>query len=174
MFWLELELVEMFPGIPRHAILPALQTLVDRVQETKSTRGPIRFWISEAGNRKADSCQIGNTVSFWEMNTTDMFHFVQCDLECNTKFVCLSSILNQLAGVPIGRSASAQLACLTLVMRELEKARPIPGTPHVRHRDNFLTRIIVRRSKNAPTWEMAVQRKAAQVQQGVKKITVWM
>ena len=170
-FWLELDLVEMFPRIPRHAILPALKALVDRVQEKKSTKGPIHFWISKAGSRRADSCQIGNTVSFWEMNTVDMFHFVKFDLECNTKFVCLSSVLNQLAGVPIGGSASAQLACLTLVMRELEMARPIPGTPHVRYRDNFLTRIVVRRSKNAPTWEMAVQRKAAQVQQAVKKIT---
>ena len=124
---------------------------MDRVQETKSTRGPIRFWIFKAGNRSTDSCQIGNTVSFGEMNTTDMFHFVQFDLECNTKSVCLSSILNQLVGVPIGGSASAQLACLTLVMRELEMARPIPGTPHVRYRGNFLTRIIVRRSKNVPT-----------------------
>ena len=170
-FWLELDLVEMFPRIPRHAILPALRELVRRTQETKSTRGPIRFWVSKGRGRPADTCDIGNKCSFWELNTTDMFRFVQLDLECNTKFVCLSSILNQMAGVPIGGSASAQLACLTLVMRELELARPIPGTPHVRYRDNFVTRIIVKRSKTAPTWEEAVNRKAAQVRLAVKKIT---
>ena len=151
-FWLELDLVEMFPRIPHHAILPTLRELVRRTQETKSTRGPIRFRVSKGRGRKADTCNVGNTCSFWELNTTDMFHFVHFDVECNTKFVFLSSVLNHMAGVPIGVSASAQLACLTLVMRELELARPIPGPSHVRYRDNFMTRIIVRLSKTAPTW----------------------
>ena len=128
-FWLELDLVEIFPRIPCHAILPALRELVRRTQETKSTRGPIRFWFSKRRGRKADTCDIDNTCSFWELNTADMFHFVQFDLEYNTKFVCLSSIPNQMAGVPIGGSASAQRACLTLVMCEVELARPIRGTP---------------------------------------------
>ena len=104
-FWLELDLVKMFPRIPRQAILPALREVVRRTQEAKSTRGPIRFWITKGRGRKADTCDIGNTCSFWELNTADMFQFVQFDLEWNTKFVFLFKYPE-----PSGRSAHSGLS----------------------------------------------------------------
>ena len=174
-FWLELDLVEMFPRIPRHAVIAAREFLHSKLgsPDTKYTRGPLRLWIAKSKARGADSNCTCNKQSFRELCFADIVHCCKFELSCNTQFVCLSSILQQIAGVPIGGTCSAQLASLTLYARELEHARPIPATPSIRYCDNFLAHVIVRRSVSARTrtWGEAVTRRAKIVQAHIEKLT---
>ena len=160
-----------FPRIPRHVVIAALEFLGDKVNDERTGRGPLRFSFARSRGKSADSFVTGNVTCFKELWFECILHFTKFELKYNTKFVCLSSVLMQVAVVPIGGTCSAQLASLALVAREIEYARPIPRTPSVRYRDNFLAKIIVRRSKLHKTWEEAIEARAKILQKCVEKLT---
>ena len=68
-----------------------------------------------------------------------MMYIVLYGMQLNDLFLCLTSVLSQNTGIPIGGPMSAQLPSLTLFYREL--VQPVPWgllhTMRVRSRDNF-------------------------------------
>ena len=115
--WLELDLVEMSLRIPRHAVIAALEFLhkLTKVcsRDNKYTGGPLRFWLAKSQVSGAGSYCTGNKQSFGELSFADIVHYCKFELRCNIKFVCVSSILQQIAVVPISGTRFAQLASLT-------------------------------------------------------------
>ena len=138
--WVEYDIKEMFPEIPRHEILNALTGLKSMLAGKRRTRGPLNFFMSRDRNRKLDNMTGGAACHFLRLTFHDALHVVLYDLQLNDLFLCLTSVLSQNTGIPIGGPMSAQLASLTLIYREL--VQPLPwGLQHtmwVRYRDNFL------------------------------------
>ena len=108
--WVEYDIKEMFPEIPRHEILNALTGLKAKLAGKPRTRGPLNFFLRCDKNRKLDNMTGG--ASFLRLAFYDVLHIVLYDLQLNDLFVCLTSIVSQNTGIPVGGPMSAQLASL--------------------------------------------------------------
>ena len=66
---------------------------------------------------------------FTRITFHDVLHVVLYDLQLNDPFLCLTSVLSQNTGIPIGGPMSAQMASPTLIYREV--VWPLPwGLQH--------------------------------------------
>ena len=84
--------------------------------------------------------RVGARDSFFSLTFEDVMHYMEWDLNFNTCFLALSSVMTQVTGTAIGSSCSAQVASLVLIFRECTQALPsiLENTLWVRYRDNFL------------------------------------
>ena len=141
-FWGELDLVEMFPNIPREKVIKATtffwETLCKKNGWLPRRSG---FMIHKGGLRTLDKLSPNSTdgdFSFFRFN--DVLAFLQWELLFNDRFVHFSSILKQTTGTAIGGTCSAQAASLTMLF--LEQTLPKDTLPPLlRYRDNYLVYI---------------------------------
>ena len=57
-WWVEYDLVEMFPNVPREEVLIALHLVRDTPREQLTYRGGVRFYLSKSGRRKLDNMRL--------------------------------------------------------------------------------------------------------------------
>ena len=105
-WWAEYDLVEMFPNIPREEALTAWQWVRDQPKESITYRGGVRFYLAKSGRRKLDM-RVGTRDSYWCLTFDDIMHYMCWDLNFNTCFLALSSVLTQVTGTATGSSCSA-------------------------------------------------------------------
>ena len=149
-WWVEYDLVEMFPNIPREEVLQALQWARDELKSRLTYRGGVRFYLSKSGRRKLDNMRVGARDSFWCFAFDDVMHYMTWDLNFNTCFLALSSVFTQVIGTAIGSSCSAQVASLVLIFRERTQTLPsvLENTLWSRYRDNFLVLLALPQGKD--------------------------
>ena len=149
-WWVEYDLVEMFPNIPREEVLQALQWARDELKSRLTYRGGVRFYLSKSGHRKLDNMRVGARDSFWCFTFEDVMHYMTWDLNFNMCFLALSSIFTQVTGTAIGSSCSAQVASLVLIFRERTQTLPsvLENTLWSRYRDNFLVLLALPKGKD--------------------------
>ena len=139
--WTELDLVEMFPNIPRHVIPRFVEFFWKRYRDDKpKPHHDLGFKVHKAGVKQLDAlARKSNDASFHFLTYNDLMCLLCWDSSFNDRFSHFSSVLAQTTGTPIGGSCSAQVACLTLLLLENELPALHPTFPPVlRYRDNFL------------------------------------
>ena len=138
--WLELDIKEMFPEIPRDDIVPALKHLHKKIKEKTQSSSMIYFYLSKDGCRQMDTTVSSPRATHWRFSFSDLVHFVSFDTNIEDLFLFLSSVMAQNTGIPIGGSCSAQIASLVLIFRELRSPLPhiLSDAMWIRYRDNFL------------------------------------
>ena len=114
----------MFPSIPKEEVLAAVDWIHSQMVAHKKTRGRVSFFLAYGNNRKADNLSSGCKAHFLKLAYTDVARLLAWDLYINDVFLCLSSVIAQGPGVPMGGSCSAQEASLTLIKRELAGDTP--------------------------------------------------
>ena len=139
--WTELDLVEMFPNIPRHVIPKSVEHFWDLLCETKpKPHTDLGFHIPKAGVKQLDHvARKSQDPAFNFLSRADLMCLLHWDSQFNDRFCHFSSVVAQTTGTPIGGSCSAQVACLTLLL--LEERLPVENPcfpPLLRYRDNFL------------------------------------
>jgi|Transcript_41104 hypothetical protein len=155
--WLELDIKEMFPEIPRDDIIPALIHIHDKIKAQTNTSSSLYFYLSKDGCRQMDTTTSSPRATHWRFSFSDLAHFVSFDTRIGDLFVFLSSVMAQNTGIPIGGSCSAQLASLVLIFREIRSPLPhiLSDALWIRYRDNFL--FLVFRYLHAEQNELLVQ-----------------
>ena len=138
--WVELDLVEMFPNIPRDKVVTAVEffwkLLCRDKQLPPKTAG---FKIHKPGVRTIDAVVAsGNSDStFHFVPFSDLMLLLKWDLFFNDRFVHFTSVFRQTTGTAIGGATSAQTSSLTLLYME-ESLNRVGLPPCFRYRDNFL------------------------------------
>ena len=164
--WVELDLVEMFPNIPREEVETALVYLHRELLKKMGRSSELTFFIAKGGFRRLDNCVRGDRGSFLFFTFSDVLAYTIFDMQFNTLFVAYSSVFTQTTGTPIGGSLSAQIASLVLIARELqapesEKQR-LAAREWTRYRDNFII-LLFMHARTPQQLELAVQRETKQI-----------
>ena len=81
--WVEYDIRDMFPEIPRHELFSALQQLKTHVQKHGTTRSRLNFFLGKDANRKLDNLSWGRRSQFTRLTFTDVLHVVLFDLQLN-------------------------------------------------------------------------------------------
>ena len=139
--WTELDLVEMFPNIPRHVIPESVDFFWHQFCAGKpKPHHDLGFKIHKSGVKQLDAItRKSGDAGFHFMTYNDLMCLLCWDSSFNDRFSHYSSVLAQTTGTPIGGSCSAQVACLTLLLLETKLHQLHPDFPPVlRYRDNFL------------------------------------
>ena len=138
--WVELDLVEMFPNIPRDKILVAVKHFWSVLCKDKHLHPHSSgFRIHKPGVRPLDSISAGgasdSAYQFFPIH--DILLLLSWDLQLNDRFVHFSSVFRQTTGTAIGGAISAQTSSLTLLYTESQlDVSALP--PCFRYRDNYL------------------------------------
>ena len=163
--WVELDLVEMFPNIPRHEIETALTYLHKELLKKMGRSSELTFFIAKGGFRRLDNCVRGDRGSFLFFTFSDVLAYTIFDMQFNTLFTVFSSVFTQTTGTPIGGSLSAQIASLVLIARELQapdsKKQRLAAREWMRYRDNYIILMLIC-AKTPEQLQQAVQRETAQ------------
>ena len=77
--WLELDIKEMFPEIPRDDIVPALKHLHKKIKEKTQSSSMIYFYLSKDGCRQMDTTVSSPRATHWRFSFSDLVHFVSFD-----------------------------------------------------------------------------------------------
>ena len=144
---MELDLVEMFPNIPRDEVETALSFLHSELMKKMGETGCLNFFIARGGMRRLDNCTQGDRASFMYFTFHDVLAYTAFDIVFNTLFCASSLVFTQVTGTPIGGSLSAQIASPVLIARELnsESMLDLRQTDWrwIRYRDNFIVHMFV-------------------------------
>ena len=172
-FWVEFDLVEMFPNIERHLVIDALKWLHAELLRKMDRRLPLNFFIAKGGNRKLDTWEKGSSTDFYFFSFDDVLSYVIVDLKFNSICRILSSLIIQTTGTRIGGSLSAKIASLVLIYRELRAKgtakRELDQVLWCRYRDNFSVTAAVTLRPNEPV-SATVARRASTIQKHLKSV----
>ena len=138
----ELDLVEMFPNVPRDDIPVAIQFFYDRVTEALNLGPTASFNLHRDNLRALDFFGAkSKNPSFVSFSLSDVLSYMGFELLCNDAFAFYSSIFRQTTGTAIGGSLSAQFASMVVMYRERDlHADPFfQDIPLCRYRDNYGT-----------------------------------
>ena len=118
--WVELDLVEMFPNIPRHEVETALTYLHRQLLQKLGRSTELTFFIVKGGFPRQDNFVQGDRGSFLFFTFNDVLAYTIFDMQFNTLFTAFSSIFTQSSGTPIEGTLSAQIAFKVLIARALQ------------------------------------------------------
>ena len=161
--WLEMDIKEMFPEIPRDDIVPALKHIHDKIMKERKSSSSLYFYLSKDGCRQLDTTVSSPISTHWRFSFSDLAHFVSFDTCMGDLFVFLSSVMTQNTGIPIRGSCSAQLASVVLIFRELRSPLPhiLSDAMWIRYRDVHTPDCVPQTKKlmnpTAPTVEYMLQ-----------------
>ena len=137
----ELDLVEMFPNVPREDIPVAVQFYYEQVTAARHLKTPF-FNIHKHGLRTLDFLGAqGRDSNFFSFSLSDILAYTEFELTFNDAFVFYASIFRQTTGTAIGGTLSAQFASLVVMYREraLHDDAFFSDIPLCRYRDNYGT-----------------------------------
>ena len=66
--WLELDIKEMFPEIPRDDIIPALIHIHDKTKAQTNTSSSLYFYLSKDGCRQMDTTTSSPRATHWRFS----------------------------------------------------------------------------------------------------------
>jgi hypothetical protein len=142
--WVEWDVREMFPSIPKELMLESLDLFFDWWKATTRYRGTRRevFLSIHKRFRQFDRLGKGDPKEFHVLSWGDVRAFVEWDLSFNVLFRFGRDVWKQTDGVPIGGPMSAQLASWFCACQEYyfllaSKTHLWFGEP-IRFRDNII------------------------------------
>ena len=129
-WWVECDLVGMFPNTLWAEVIAALNWARDQVKGTITHRTGIWFYLSKGGRQKLDNMKVDARDSFYRFTFEDVLHYMTWDLNFNTCFLAVSFVFTLATGIAIGSSCSAQVASIVLIFENVPRLYPLSWSTH--------------------------------------------